>query len=100
MDVIEVDGYMSKKPIRLFWRDGLEVVKWIFGNPIFAHDISYNPKQVFCEEGREYTEFMTADYVWACQVRAVLLVPLDAFFNNTTGSITERCYNSWSNWGI
>jgi hypothetical protein len=73
MDVIKVEGYSTKKPIRLFWRDGLDVVKWTFGKPMFANDISYDPKRVFCEAGREYTEFMTGDYAWACQVRVVLL---------------------------
>lgn len=68
MDVIEVDGYTTTKPMRLYWRDGLEVAEWIFGNPIFSNHMMFDPVRLYCDGEREYTEYLTGDQAWIAQV--------------------------------
>ncbi|EGO30139.1 hypothetical protein SERLADRAFT_404449 [Serpula lacrymans var. lacrymans S7.9] len=59
MQTLVVVGYLTMAPIRLFFRDGLEVANSIFSNPIFANQA--------LEEHCVYSEFMTADYAWELQ---------------------------------
>lgn len=76
MDTLEVDGRTTTKPIRLFWRDGLEVAEWIFGNPVFANHMIFDPTRIYTNTStgdREYTEYMTGDRAWENQVRLRLL---------------------------
>lgn len=64
-------SYPTTKPIYLYWCDGLEAAKWIFGNPVFANHMQYDPVKVFTDEfgdEREFSEYMTADYAWNIQV--------------------------------
>lgn len=67
---IVIPNYQTKDPITLYWRDGLEVVKSIFSNPVFAGCIELNPyRLVEVEtEARVYSEFMSADFAWNYQV--------------------------------
>ncbi|KAG1886948.1 uncharacterized protein F5891DRAFT_1132294 [Suillus fuscotomentosus] len=43
----EVQGYTTDTPIHLIWCDGLEVTKSLFGNPIFAQNMSFDPLHVW-----------------------------------------------------
>ena len=52
----------------LIWRDGLEVVKDLFSNPMFAKYMTYSPHEVRCGEEREYSEFFTGTRAFAIQV--------------------------------
>ncbi|KAG2036691.1 hypothetical protein BDR03DRAFT_934343 [Suillus americanus] len=63
----EVQGYTTAAPIHLIWRDGLEVAKSLFGNPIFAQNMSFDPLHV--QEGvqREYGEWFTANRAFSTQ---------------------------------
>ncbi|KAG1741632.1 hypothetical protein EDB19DRAFT_1895054 [Suillus lakei] len=40
---IEFSGYKTVYPIELIWHDALEVVKQLFGDPIFANHMTYAP---------------------------------------------------------
>ncbi|EGO18433.1 hypothetical protein SERLADRAFT_444104 [Serpula lacrymans var. lacrymans S7.9] len=67
---IKVEGYKTAKPMILLWRDGLEVARHLFANPVFANHIDLDPKNVFVDYNKvekEYGEFMTAEYAWECQ---------------------------------
>ncbi|KAG2124381.1 hypothetical protein DEU56DRAFT_873315 [Suillus clintonianus] len=55
-------------PGPLIWRDGLEVVKDIFANPIFSNHMMYDPHIVMVGSEREYGEFFTANRAFAIQV--------------------------------
>lgn len=71
---ITVEGYTTKKPIVFIYRDAAEVVDHIFGNPIFANVMEMDPRKVYTDEKREervYSQFMTGDYAWSCQVRDI-----------------------------
>ncbi|KAG1829890.1 hypothetical protein DFJ58DRAFT_719664 [Suillus subalutaceus] len=56
----EVQGYTTTAPIHLIWHDGLEVAKSLFGNPIFAQNMSFDPLHV-----RE--EWFTANRAFSTQ---------------------------------
>ncbi|KAG2040820.1 hypothetical protein BDR03DRAFT_1007982 [Suillus americanus] len=43
---IHIDGYTTTHPVNLIWQDALEVVHHIFGNPIFANHMEYNPYEI------------------------------------------------------
>ena len=59
----------------LYWRDGLDVIKHLFSNPIFASCIDLSPYQEYKEtpQGQQcvYGEFMSADCAWNIQVSSV-----------------------------
>ena len=52
----------------LIWRDGLEVVKDLFSNPLFADYMTYHPYKVIRDEEREYSEFFTGTRAFEIQV--------------------------------
>ncbi|KAI6169808.1 hypothetical protein EDD17DRAFT_1502728 [Pisolithus thermaeus] len=55
------EGYTTKEPIYLYWRDALEVMWDIFGNPFFSEHMMYNPYYIYeCTE-HEYGEWMSGD---------------------------------------
>ncbi|KAH7916830.1 hypothetical protein BV22DRAFT_973647, partial [Leucogyrophana mollusca] len=39
---LEIQGYDTVDPIHLIYRDGLEIVKHLFANPVFANHMSYD----------------------------------------------------------
>lgn len=68
---ITVEGYKSKQPIYFYWRDALEVIEYIFGNPVFAPYMQYDPQRVWTDTTkteRIYSEYMTGDFAWKAQV--------------------------------
>ena len=65
---INLNGYEPVRDVRLIWRDGLEVVKDLFSNPIFAKYMTYNPHKVTCGTDREYSEFFTGTHAFEIQV--------------------------------
>ncbi|KAG1907062.1 uncharacterized protein F5891DRAFT_940310 [Suillus fuscotomentosus] len=82
---IETDGYVTTHPVHLIWRDALEVTKHIFGNPIFANDMEFDPYEIFVDGEREYGEWMSssrAHDIQACIIfydelpRGATIVPI------------------------
>jgi hypothetical protein len=71
MQSIKVPGGTTSTDLTLYYRDGLEVFKFLFGNPEYEGFMSYEPYKVYtCQrkEKRIYTEMMTGDWAWECQV--------------------------------
>ncbi|KIO06619.1 hypothetical protein M404DRAFT_138348 [Pisolithus tinctorius Marx 270] len=64
---IHTEGYITKEPVYLYWRDALEVVRDIFGNPVFAKHMEYDPYQIFEGMDREYGEWMSGDEAYRIQ---------------------------------
>ncbi|KAG1876683.1 hypothetical protein DFJ58DRAFT_909883 [Suillus subalutaceus] len=58
---IHTDGYTTTHPVDLIWRDALEVVHHIFGNPIFANHMEYDPYEIKDNGEREYGEWMSCE---------------------------------------
>ena len=68
---ITVPDFRTKDPITLYWRDGLEVVKYLFANPVFSMCMEVNLYKLLDEEMglRVYGDFMSAEFAWEYQVR-------------------------------
>ncbi|KAG1824538.1 uncharacterized protein BJ212DRAFT_1295684 [Suillus subaureus] len=43
---LEFTGYKTIHPIQLIWHDGLEVIKQLFSDPVFANHITFQPHRV------------------------------------------------------
>ena len=64
-------GGATKTPLVLYYRDGLEVFKHIFGNPEFRNSMSFIPQKIYSNHDKEiriYTEMFTGDWAWEAQV--------------------------------
>jgi len=65
---IVAKGYVTKEPVYLFWHDALEVTREIFGDPVFARHMEYDPYEIFEGGEREYGEWMSGDEAHRIQV--------------------------------
>jgi len=54
----------------LYWCDGLEVVKYLFANPVFATCMEMTPYKLLDKEMGlpVYGEFISGDFAWEYQV--------------------------------
>jgi hypothetical protein len=71
MQNIQVPGGTTSTDLTLYYRDGLEVFKFLFGNPVFESFMVYEPYKVYTNQGKEkrlYTDMMSGDWAWECQV--------------------------------
>ena len=62
---IVMPGGVTKTPLVLYYRDGLEVFKHIFGNPEFRDFMSFIPQRIYSDSNkvtRVYTEMLTGDW--------------------------------------
>lgn len=65
---IEMKGLETTQDARLIWRDGLEVIRDLFSNPIFADHMTYDPHKVVRGAEQEYSEFFTGTRAFEIQV--------------------------------
>jgi len=103
--VISLSGYTTKAPMRLYWRDGLEVAEHLFSNPIFAPSMEFTPYREYksMEQGniRMYGEFMSADLAWQIQVMGAFIIFLiSCTLTVASGSSTPRSRVYWDHWRI
>lgn len=69
--MVTVEGGTTKKPIILLYRDGLEVFKFLFGNPIFKGYQEHVPRHMWEDETcnmQFFGEPNTGDFVFEIQV--------------------------------
>ena len=74
--IITLTGHATKEPMLLFYRDALECVEYLFGNPIFAGKIDFCPVRLYRNSEqtiRMYTEWMTGNAAWQMQVCLIFL---------------------------
>lgn len=72
---VSIEGGTTKDPLTLYYRDGLECFKFLFGNPLFLNHMEYIPRREFTsgeKPERLYNEMMTGDRAWTLQVRIFL----------------------------
>jgi hypothetical protein len=77
-DVIGWDGKPDTESVELWFRDPIECVQDLIGNPAFRDHISYVPQKVFTSESestRIYDEAWTGDWWWMMQVSTYLPSP-------------------------
>ena len=68
---MSVPGAVTKDPMKLYYRDGMECFKFLFGNPLFSNNMEYTPRREFTSDERPerlYNEMMTGDLAWNLQV--------------------------------
>ncbi|KAG1718798.1 hypothetical protein EDB19DRAFT_1978407, partial [Suillus lakei] len=65
---LRLKGYESEQPIHLIWRDGLEVTKQLFANPVYAKHMCYDPHYIYQGQECQIGEFWTSDDAWEIQV--------------------------------
>lgn len=73
-------GYPTSEPMHLFYRDALDCVEYIFGNPLFANHMDFCPVRLYQnmeQTIRVYGEWMTGDVAWKMQVS--FMAPLLSF---------------------
>jgi len=63
-----------KEPVYLFYRDALEVTQELFGSPMFAQHMEYDPYQIFEGDEQEYSEWMSSDEAHRIQVSSLHLL--------------------------
>jgi hypothetical protein len=71
MQNVLVPGDAASTELTLYYRDSLELFKFLFGNPVYEGFMSYEPYRLYTnnrKEKRIYTEMMTGDWAWECQV--------------------------------
>ncbi|KAH8987701.1 hypothetical protein EDB86DRAFT_2808752, partial [Lactarius hatsudake] len=70
-DRMVIEGYEMEHPIYFYWCDALSVIEYIFGNPVFASYMQYDPQRLWTDASRTeriYSEYMTGDFAWQSQV--------------------------------
>ena len=68
---VKIEGGTTKDPLTLYYRDGLECFRFLFGNPLFLDHMEYAPQREFTageKPERLYNEMMTGDRPWDLQV--------------------------------
>jgi hypothetical protein len=98
---IEIHGFPTKTPIVLFYRDALECVQWIYGNPAFDGHLEHAPFQEFLDPKMQqelHGNIMTSKWAWAVQVRVIYMptaVDLSGYFrrNSQTGQPSLQLYS-------
>lgn len=68
---ITLTGHATKEPMFLFYRDALDCVEYLFGNPLFGDKMDFCPVRLYCNAERTirmYTEWMTGNTAWEMQV--------------------------------
>ena len=70
---ITLMGYPTSEPMHLFYRDTLDCIEYIFGNPLFANHMDFCPVRLYQDAEqtiRVYGEWMTGNTAWEMQVRS------------------------------
>ncbi|KAG1873059.1 hypothetical protein DFJ58DRAFT_713602 [Suillus subalutaceus] len=83
---LKLKGYESEQPIHLIWRDGLEVTKQLFANPIYANHMCYDPHRIYQGQERQFGEFWTSNDAWEIQDQlpeGATIVPIIAASDKT-----------------
>ncbi|EGO03899.1 hypothetical protein SERLA73DRAFT_150036 [Serpula lacrymans var. lacrymans S7.3] len=68
---ITVGPYKTKRPITLYYREGIEVVDMLFSNPVFTSSMDMEPYRLYEQtergEKRAYDKFMSGELAWDLQ---------------------------------
>jgi hypothetical protein len=70
-DILDDNGKPMTEHLELWYRDPVEVVRELMGNPIFKEVMRYAPERVYCDSvgaERVVNEMWTAEWWWEVQV--------------------------------
>ncbi len=65
---VRVNGGTTAKPINFFFREGIDIFRFIYGNPIFARHQQNVPMQVWEDDVQIFEGPMTGNLLWEIQV--------------------------------
>ena len=68
---ISLVGHATREPMFLFYRNALDCVEYLLGNPLFSDCMDFCPIRLYQDAERTihvYTEWMTGDAAWQMQV--------------------------------
>ena len=68
---IALPGHATREPMHLFFRDALDCVEYLFGNPLFAEHMDFSPTRLYRDTEqtiRIYSEWLTGNIAWDMQV--------------------------------
>ncbi|KAG1717174.1 hypothetical protein EDB19DRAFT_1900504 [Suillus lakei] len=83
---LKLKGYKSEQPIHPIWRDGLEVMKQLFANPIYVKHMCYDTHHIYQGQEHQIGEFWTSDDAWEIQdqlLEGATVVPIIAASDKT-----------------
>ncbi len=72
--IVSVPGGTTTKPLKLFYRDGLEVFKFLFAHPLAAGHQNFVPTKVWADVENDvllFDEPTTGSMMWEVQVRSL-----------------------------
>ena len=75
--------FYPDQPDRTFtvrYRDPLEAVKTLLGDPAYAQDIVYKPKKIFNHDNRIWNEMWTGKWWFQAQVSMYVSLELETTF--------------------
>jgi hypothetical protein len=75
---ITISGYATRDPMFLFYRDALDCVEYLFGNPLFAGNMDFCPIRFYQDTEktiRIFTEWFTGNAAWEMQVGPIFVLP-------------------------
>ena len=75
---INLVGHATREPMFLFYRDALDCVEYLLGNPLFSDCMDFCPTRLYQDAEqtiRIYTEWVTGNTAWEMQVCSPLMLP-------------------------
>ena len=79
-DRVDHNGVHLSEDVELWFRDPVECIAELIGNPAFNGSISYAPEHVYTDsscESRIWDEMWTADWWWTTQVSLRLMLHIN-----------------------
>ncbi|KZS94794.1 hypothetical protein SISNIDRAFT_409274 [Sistotremastrum niveocremeum HHB9708] len=67
---LKFPGFATKKPIIVYYRDGLDCIQSLLADPKYASDLDYVPRKEYTDAectNRVYSEYMTGNNAWEIQ---------------------------------
>ena len=95
---IVLTGHITKEPMLFFYRNALDCVEYLFGNPVFANKMDFCPVQLYRDMERTirvYTEWMTGNAAWDMQVGFFLSQPPTRGLTFSLGNAPRWCNAPW-----
>jgi hypothetical protein len=65
---------IGKECLEFYYRDAVECIRSLYGDPEFARDLAFAPERHFTSHDRTsrlYNEMYTCDWWWTVQVRSL-----------------------------
>ena len=90
---ISISGYPTHKPMFLFYRNSLDCVEYLLGNPLFANCMDFCPVRSYQDAEhtiRVYTEWLTGNAAWEMQVRSLYIFLRPILIGSTVTSPRRR----------